>query len=411
MFLSNLYLAACLAATAIKSSASYFIYGPRCPKWSLKFQVRRDVIHRFIKPNDSDAARANELTEADIQEMVRSRAKRVVLGEATLMPELGVLRASSIRVENVQIDSSLFAGAGVAESGLACLAMADKTELGRQREIPCETIVPHSVIEALREPGIDKEKAFGCSPLYPNERIVLYLHGGAYIFGSPASHRNIVGNISSASGLRSIAIDYRLAPLHPFPAQLHDAYIAFSYLVQQGFDPQDIILGGDSAGGNLALVLMHLLRHIGISNIRGLVLLSPWVDLVHQGKPSVTKNAPYDYLRCVDVKHPRCLSRLFYAPGRKYSEELVEEMSSHLVSPVNGDYTDFPPTLLQAGEKELMVDYIAQLYGNIIAANPDSKEQYRYESYTDMIHVFQFFDDVPDTSVAYANIGRFIKNL
>ncbi|KAI8320228.1 hypothetical protein GQ54DRAFT_318200 [Martensiomyces pterosporus] len=409
LFARRLCFKAYLAAAAAKSAIKYYLKGPRCPKWSLAYQVRRDISYSALAYVFSDCLAEEDINKLDIQQIADS-CKKFDLEEAVLPQEIGIYCSSSIPVAAVEIDTKLFAGAGVAEPGLVSLTEADRTAAGRLREIPYEVVVSNSALESLREHGAAQEQAFLCAPLCPDERIILYLHGGAYTMGSPASHRLLVGHISDSASRRAFVVDYRLAPLHPFPAQLHDAYISFCYLVSQGFKPENIVVAGDSAGGNLALALSLLLRHVGARNIQGLVLLSPWTDLM-QERPSLKKNADYDWMYAVELTFPEAAARLFYAPGRKYSGELLAEMSHPLLSPVNGDFKGFPPTLTQAGEKEILVDDIAQLHKNIVAANPDQHDSYIYECYEDMAHVFHQLFGIQDSQLAIASIGKFMKNL
>ncbi|KAJ2746049.1 hypothetical protein GGI20_001676 [Coemansia sp. BCRC 34301] len=402
--ISKTLLLAGVATVAAKSTVSYCIRGPRCAKWPLMFQVRRDVMHKVM------AAKHKHATDADIEEIDFDLMARVNkqwdIPTSKLPADMGAFRPSSIGVDSISIDPDVFAGAGPAEAGLRALTAQD--HVNRDRQIPYEIVAP---ISMLHGDG-DKERAFECTPVDDSENIILYLHGGGYKYGSPASHRGVTGRLSGLSGLRCVSLDYRLAPLNPYPAQLHDAYLAFAYLLQQGFKPQNIVLAGDSAGGNLALVLLLLLRHTGVTRtVCGLVLISPWVDLV-SNRSSMSRNARYDYLTGPPLQSPLSLARVFYAPGRRYSQALFDEMSHPLVSPVNGDFADFPPTLIQAGEKEVLVDDITQLHENLLRDNsPERHGSFTYESYADMVHVFHQFTELADGLAAFASAAKFIKGL
>ena len=110
--------------------------------------------------------------------------------------------------------------------------------------------------------------------------IVLFLHGGSYIFGSvETSHADMAAGLAVRSGVEVVGIDYRLAPEHPYPAALEDALAAFDRLLAEGRKPSEIVLAGDSAGGNLALCLQLRLRDLGREQARAAVLYSPWLDL------------------------------------------------------------------------------------------------------------------------------------
>ncbi|KAJ2566311.1 hypothetical protein GGH95_004462, partial [Coemansia sp. RSA 1836] len=393
--LSKTMFLAGVASAAAKSTVSYYLRGPRCAKWPLMFQVRRDVMYKVLTSKSKQMMTDADIEQIDFDLMAR-QLKQWDIPTSELPADMGAFRSSSISVDSISIDPDVFAGAGPAEPGLRALIAQDSAKRGRK--VPYEITAP---ISMLSDDG-DNERVFECTPIDERENIVLYLHGGAFKYGSPASHRGVTGRLSGMSGLRCVSIDYRLAPLNPYPAQLHDAYLSFVYLLQQGFKPQNIVLAGDSAGGNLAVVLLLLLRQAGITRtVCGLVLISPWTDLV-SNRSSMRRNAKYDYLTGPPLQSPLSLARVFYAPGRKYSQALLDEMSHPLVSPVNGDFVGFPPTLIQAGEKEILIDDITQLYENLLRDNPDRHDSFVYESYADMVHVFHQFDELPDGSVAFA---------
>ncbi|KAJ2475645.1 hypothetical protein IWW56_005323 [Coemansia sp. RSA 2131] len=395
-----------LAAVMAKSTLSYYVKGPRCAKWPLWFQLHRDAIHRAIYTKPKGQPTDETIDQIDFDK-VAAENRKWDLPASHLPSDIGTYERISIKVSQVQINPvEAFGGTGAAESGLLALSEADRTASGMDREIPAELTVPAS----LKQPSDATLDVFACRPLADGEKIVLYLHGGAYKFGSAASHRALTGRIANHASVRCVTIDYRLAPLHPYPAQLHDAYTAFWHLVQMGFRAEDIVVAGDSAGGNLALALTVLLRHTG-HRTRGLLLLSPWVDLTTE-RPSIRRNAKYDFLCAPPLESPLNPARTFYAPGRPLSPEMITEMAHPLVSPVYADFAEFPPTLIQAGEKEIIVDEISQLYENIAAHNPGAKRgRYVYECYADMIHVFHQFLDLPDAQYAIAKAGEFIKAL
>ncbi|KAJ2356345.1 hypothetical protein IWW50_000327 [Coemansia erecta] len=408
--LAKATLAIGMAAVIAKSTLSYYIKGPRCAKWPLWFQLHRDAIHRAIYTKPKSQPTDETIDDLDFEQIAANNSKWD-LPESQLPPEIGTFERLSIRVSEVEIDhAAAFAGTGPAEHGLLALSASDKSESGCLREIPAELTVPASFSKPRKQQGERKVDVFACRPLAEGEKVILYLHGGAYKFGSAASHRALTGRIANHAGMRCLAIDYRLAPLHPYPAQLHDAHTAFWYLVKCGFRPDDIVVAGDSAGGNLSLALTVLLRHSG-HRIRGLLLMSPWSDLTTE-RPSLKRNAKYDFLCAPPLASPLSPARTYYAPGRRLSQEMIEEMAHPLVSPVYADFTDFPPTLIQAGEKEIIVDEISQLFENISAHNPGARRgRYVYECYADMIHVFHQFLGLPDAQYAIAKAGEFIKAL
>ncbi|KAJ1731658.1 hypothetical protein LPJ61_002423 [Coemansia biformis] len=397
-----------MAAVVAQSTLSYYIHGPRCAKWPLWFQVRRDAIHRAIRTRPEADPTDDAIDQIDFA-LVAAENRKWDLPESTLPAEIGVHRRGAIRVAGVAVDATAaFGGTGPAERGLLALDAADRAA-GGVREIPYELVVP-TTLQLTADGSGSTASPFDCAPLAAGERIILYLHGGAYKLGSAASHRALVGRIAAHAVQRCVTIEYRLAPLHPYPAQLHDAYIAFRHLVARGFAPGDITIAGDSAGGNLALALTVLLRHTG-TGVRGLLLLSPWADLTTE-RPSLKRNARFDFLTAPPLSSPLSPARTFYAPGRPLDAAMLREMAHPLVSPVYADFAGFPPTLIQAGEKEIIVDEISQLHENIAAANPAAgPARHVYECYPDMIHVFHQFLSLPDAQLAIARAGEFIASL
>ncbi|KAJ1957301.1 hypothetical protein GGI12_005066, partial [Dipsacomyces acuminosporus] len=153
--MSSLYFKAYLVAVAAKSVASYYIHGPRLPSWSLELQVRRDVMYSVIKRIAFSLARC-DIDKIDVQKVSDSnKANDLPLTE--LSPELGVFRASTILVAEVDIDTTVFAGTGPAEQKLCELVEDDKKEPGKQREIPYEVTVPNSALATLNEHVSDED--------------------------------------------------------------------------------------------------------------------------------------------------------------------------------------------------------------------------------------------------------------
>src|SRR5207302_11137171 len=117
------------------------------------------------------------------------------------------------------------------------------------------------------------------TPASRSDRHVLFLHGGGYVAGSPALYRHITWRLADATGARIAAVDYRLAPEHPFPAALDDAVAAWDALLSRGAEPRRTVVMGDSAGGGLALALALRLRDTGMALPAAIVAICPWTDL------------------------------------------------------------------------------------------------------------------------------------
>ena len=223
--------------------------------------------------------------------------------------------------------------------------------------------------------------------------VILYLHGGGYGLGSLDTHRDLIARICRASRASALALEYRLAPEHRFPAQLDDALAAYRWLVQQGTDPRKIVVAGDSAGGGLTLALLVKLRDSGDLLPAAAVCLSPWVDLEGLGE-SVDKNDRYDYI-----------SRRALAQYRKRFVD-DDNVRNPLAAPLYADLRRLPPMLVQVGSAEALLDDSRRIVDRAHAAGVDVT----LRIWEDMIHVWQLFAFmVPQGSAAIDEIGAFIR--
>jgi acetyl esterase/lipase len=171
---------------------------------------------------------------------------------------------------------------------------------------------------------------------------LLYFHGGGYVAGSPATHRQWVSRLSWAIGCRAYVPAYRLAPQHPFPAALDDAFAVYLALLDRGVPPGEIVLAGDSAGGGLSLALLLRLRDEARPLPAGAVLFSPYTDLEHTA-PSIITNLATDYLPVGEIR-----ANTEYLGGHNPKDPYA--------SPLYGDYTSIPPLLVFAGGREMILD-------------------------------------------------------
>lgn len=176
------------------------------------------------------------------------------------------------------------------------------------------------------------------------QRAVLYLHGGAYFMGSPASYRRRTLRVSFRFDAEVFAPDYRLAPEHPYPTALDDAVAAWRF-VMQACPGKPAFVAGDSAGGGLSLALLMKLRDMGLPLPRGAILLSPWTDLTASG-PSVESNSGKDLW--FTRRHLETWAR-YYAPSD-------QDRRSPYASPVFGDMSHLPDLMILAAEDELLLD-------------------------------------------------------
>lgn len=226
---------------------------------------------------------------------------------------------------------------------------------------------------------------------HTREKIILYCHGGGYTSGSLGYSRPLASKLSHATGWETLCFEYRLAPEHPYPAAVDDAVRVWDHLMYQGYGARDITVAGDSAGGNLALVLLHRLKAEGRQLPRRLVLLSPWTDMTASGA-SYTQRAKQD--PTITMDYVQAVRRV-YANGA--------DLADPMLSPLFGDFTGFPPTLIQVGGNELLYSDSEQLRDHMRAAGVLC----RMEEWTEMWHVFQMLP-IKKAAEAMERIGTFL---
>lgn len=223
-------------------------------------------------------------------------------------------------------------------------------------------------------------------------RLVLYLHGGAFVFYVPM-HDRLVIPFCRAARSALVVPEYRLAPEFPFPAALDDCLTAYRCLLEDGADPEQLVLAGDSAGGGLAVGLLLRLRDLNLPMPRLTVLLSPWVDLTCGGQGSIERNRPYDWItREVSLQM-----------AHRYMPE--GNLKEPLASPLYADLHGISPLYIQGGQAEVLHDQIHAFTARARAAGVDVL----LEMYPDMVHEFQAFDRyTPQSRTALTRIGRVI---
>jgi monoterpene epsilon-lactone hydrolase len=250
-------------------------------------------------------------------------------------------------------------------------------------------LAPDTTVEETTVQGIPAEWVY--APSAASDCVFLYLHGGAYIMGSLNTHRDLASKLSRATGARALVIDYRLAPEHPYPAALEDALTAYRWLISSGYAPENIIIGGDSAGGGLTLSTLLTLRADGDALPAAAVLLSPWTDLSGTGEsmesrkefdpwlsPESTRMVPVLYIHDLDPRDP-------------------------LVSPVFADLAGLPPMLVHVGHDEILLDDSVRLVEQARAAGIDVT----FKIWEEMWHVFQTFP-IPEAAQSIEEIGAFV---
>jgi acetyl esterase/lipase len=198
------------------------------------------------------------------------------------------------------------------------------------------------VVEKISMGGVECE--WISVGVVPVNKALVYFHGGAYVSGSPVSHRDYAAAMSKALGVKLLMVDYRLAPEYSFPAPIEDALAVYKALLDDGYVANDLLVGGDSAGGNLTLSLLQQVRNLGLAMPKAACLFSPWLDLTHSGN-SVVTNAKADPMLPVIMLQ---LCADIYAAGADKNDPLI--------SPIFADMTDFPPMIIHVGSTEILLD-------------------------------------------------------
>jgi monoterpene epsilon-lactone hydrolase len=266
----------------------------------------------------------------------------------------------------------------------------------RQRIEEVGSVWPIAGDIRLEEAHIDGFPAeWSIAPGSDASRVLLYFHGGGYCSGSILSHRRLVTEAGRAAGTQTLAIEYRLAPEHPFPAALDDAWSAWNFLRKQGIAAEHIAVGGDSAGGGLTVALINRLRDAGEPTPGCAWLISPWTDLTLSGSTLDTKDA-------VDpIIHKAYLAELVdaYLPANM-------DRKDPLVSSLYADLEGFPPTLMQVGSCETLLADSTRFAAAAGAANVAVTLQI----WPDMIHAWPMWNaHLEPGRRALSNAGEFIR--
>jgi acetyl esterase/lipase len=263
----------------------------------------------------------------------------------------------------------------------AAFAAMTPTELPRGVTLTSGTCGARPTLEFVPEHGA-------------TDATILYLHGGAWVFGSPVTAQRLTAALVRRTGAAAVSLDYRLAPEHPFPAAVHDAIAAYRELLERGISADRIVLAGDSAGGGLAIVTLLAARDDGLPQPAAAVAFSPGLDATCSGE-SMTTKAGIDPL---------------------FTRESVQHLNAHylagqdprhpLLSPaLCADLTGLAPVLLQSGSNEVLLDDSTRFATRAAAANVDVI----LDVTADVPHVFQSFTGVLDEAdAALDRAGQFI---
>ena len=224
-------------------------------------------------------------------------------------------------------------------------------------------------------------------------RVILYLHGGAYLAGSHQTHKHLGAWLAGAAGVRAVLPDYRLAPEHPYPAALEDAVSAYRHLLDAGYAGSRIALAGDSAGGGLVFALCLRIAELGLEPPACLVGFSPWTDLT-MTRGSLRRNARRDMM--LPVARFREVAE-YYLGGADPTDPLV--------SPVFGSFASPPPAMITASKTEILRDDATAMAGLLREAGGDVT----LELWKDMPHAWPIFaGSIREADHTVARAGKFI---
>lgn len=230
---------------------------------------------------------------------------------------------------------------------------------------------------------------------HDRKHAILYCHGGGYTSGNLGYAKILSSKLAYVTGYEVLSFEYRLAPEHPYPAALEDAVHAWDYLMHQGYGARDVIVAGDSAGGNLALCLTLTLKEQRRMLPKALILMSPWTDLTSSGK---------SYVENVEID-PMITNDYIRAVRAAYAGEEAD-FSNPMLSPLFGDLSGFPPVFIQAGSNEILLSDSVRLRDRLVMAGVPC----RLEVWNDLWHVFQMFP-MKKANEAMESIGRFLLEM
>ncbi len=267
--------------------------------------------------------------------------------------------------------------------------------IAEQREFMDAIVVRSSELTHMQIKSVERATVRGrwfVPRTASGDYVILYLHGGGYAF-SIRAHDNLIAFVALAAQARTFALDYRLSPEHPFPAQLEDAQATYQWILSSGIAPNRIVIAGDSAGGNLALVLLLALRDAQQPLPALTICLCPWTDM-DSSYTSMKENERYDWIEQQMVV--------------QWAEWFCRgtDPKNPLVSPVHADLRGLTPIYIQAGDAEILIDMIRMF----VRKAQEQGTPISLEVWKQMNHVFQAYGMItPQSKEALQRIGEVIQ--
>lgn len=226
------------------------------------------------------------------------------------------------------------------------------------------------------------------------DKVMLYLHGGGYVFGSCNTYRSFMTKLVAESNITALIINYRLAPEHPFPAALDDAAFTYQWLLSSGVNPEDIIIAGDSAGGGLVFSTLLALRDRKIPLPAAAVVMSPWTDLTFSGESVRTKKSVENFIPegCIETFGG------YYTKGSNPADPYI--------SPLFGELEGLPPMMIHVGEDEILLDDSVRFAEKAVRSGVDCK----IKIWPEMFHCFPLMTPAfPEAVQGVKEIAQFAK--
>ncbi len=247
-----------------------------------------------------------------------------------------------------------------------------------------------ALVEPVKAGSVDCE--WVSMPGARDDRVILHFHGGGYVIGHPPGYRNYNARMSEATGARMLAVDYRLAPEHPFPAAIDDALMAYEWVLAEGFAPEQVGLFGESAGGGVVMGTLLAAKAKGVPLPAAAVPVSPWVDLTLSGASHV-RNRDTEVIMAPGLLQPWAD---LYLNG--------EDAKTPTASAVYGDLSGLPPVYILVGSGEILLDDARTLFMKLTDAGVET----RIEVAKDMPHVWPVFAyQLPESRAAIRRMAAF----
>lgn len=257
--------------------------------------------------------------------------------------------------------------------------MVENTDMEKQRQSQDSV---GSIFNARKDLAISELEIEGMQAewmtvhrMHSKRNVILYCHGGGYMTGSCLYARTITSKLAENTSIDVLCFDYRLSPEHQYPCALEDAMKAWNYLMLLGYGARDVIIAGDSAGGNLALSLVLQLKKEKRQLPKAMLLLSPWTDMTNSGKSHQTRAEIDPVLNAEYMKKA----------VQYYIGDATKDLTDPQISPLFAEFKDFPPTYIQVGDNEILLSDSVNLHKKMQKDNV----HVQIDIFKGMWHVFQ----------------------